>query len=225
MTFRLLFFLPFLTVPSLPASGQTPEIKTQIVTLSLDKEVEEVFYLNDGKALPFHSKRSGFGEPMPYTGPQQFALRGSAGEFAAKPPLPAPLASVLLPAQAKTVLLVTSHTPEDKIKLEAYNISAANFRAGDYRVFNFSEKSVLLILGKAKFGLKPGEDFIVSDTGLQEKPLDVVVQLAQIDDGEPKRVYASVWGHQPTKRNYVFLFKGSHATRPIGIRRFADYPE
>jgi hypothetical protein len=31
-------------------------------------------------------------------------------------------------------------------------------------------------------------------------------------------------GHQPVKRNDVFLFNGSHPTRPIAIRRFSDHP-
>ena len=92
-------------------------------------------------------------------------------------------------------------------------------------MFNFSDKAVLLSLGKSKFALKPDEEKLVSDVALQEKALDVVVQIAQVENGELKRVYTSAWGHQPVKRNFVFLFNGRHPTRPIAIRRFSDHPE
>ncbi len=162
---------------------------------------------------------------MLYTGPRQFVLRGSAEEFAAKPPLPEPLASAVLPERSNLVLLVADRSTDGKTKLTAYDVDAAGFKAGDYRVFNFSEKAVSLIFGRSKFALKPGEDRIVSDVALQDKALDVVVQIAQVEEGKLKRVYASAWGHQPVKRNYVFLFNGSHPTRPIAIRRFSDHPK
>ena len=207
-----------------PALGQTPPFKTKILTVSLEKPLENVFFLNAGKAELFTSDRSGLGSPFDYAGTRELVLRASAEEFVAKPRVPPPLASVMLPAQAKLVLLVAGHSPDDKIKLTAYDVSSGSFRAGDYRVFNFSKKTVSLIFGRTKFALKPGEDKIVSDVVLQDKALDVVVQIAQVENGEPKRVYNSAWGHQPVKRNFVFLFDGSHPTRPIAIRRFSDRP-
>jgi hypothetical protein len=213
-----------LAILATPALGQPPPIKTRILTISLDQPLENVFFLNAGKVEPFTSDRTGLGSPFDYTGTRELILRANADEFAAKPPVPPPLASVLLPAQAKLVLLVAGHTDE-KIKLTAYDVSSGAFRAGDYRVFNFSDKTVSLIFGRVKFALKPNEDKIVSDVALQDKALDVVVQIAQVENGEPKRVYNSAWGHQPVKRNFVFLFNGSHPTRPIAIRRFSDRPE
>ncbi len=222
MTLRIFLALAILIIP---AAGQAPLYKTQMFTLALDDQLENVFFLNSGAVQPLSAEISGLGSPFAYQGSQQFVLRASADEFAAKPPLPAPLATVKLPDQAKLVLLLSNRDAEKKIKLEAYDVSGGGFRAGDYRIFNFSEKSVSLILGSAKFALKPGEDKIVSDAALQQETLDVVVQIAQITDGTPQRVYKSVWGHQPVKRNYVFLFDGSHRTRPIAIRRFSDRSE
>ena len=222
MTLR---FILALVILATPVHGQAPSFKTRIMTISLDQELENVWFLNVGKVEPLTSNRSGLGSPFDYTGPQELVLRANAAEFAAKPPVPPPLASVLLPARSKLVLLVSGHTPDDKLKLNAYDVSAGTFRAGDYRVFNFSKKTVSLIFGRTKFALKAGEDKIVSDAALQDKALDVVVQIAQVENGEPKRVYTSAWGHQPVKRNFVFLFDGSHPTRPIAIRRFSDRPE
>lgn len=221
---KLQLFLA-LAILATPAFSQAPPFKTRILTISLDQELENAFFLNAGKVEPFTSDRSGLGSPFDYTGTQQLVLRSSADEFAAKPPLPPPLASVLLPAQAKLVLLVAGQTPENKVKLSAYDVSSGSFRAGDYRVFNFSQKTVSLIFGRSKFALKPGEDHIVTDVALQDKALDVVVQIAEVENGEPKRVYNSAWGHQPVKRSFVFLFDGNHPTRPIAIRRFSDRPE
>lgn len=210
---------------AIPALGQNPPLKTRILTISTDQPVENAFFLNDGKVQPFESDRSGLGEPTPYTGPRQFVLRGSAEEFVAKPPLPEPIASAVLPEHSNLILLVADRSPEGKTKLSAYDVDADGFKAGDYRVFNFSEKTVSLIFGRSKFALKPGEDRMVSDVALQDKALDVVVQIAQVEEGKLKRVYSSTWGHQPVKRNYVFLFNGSHPTRPIAIRRFSDHPK
>jgi hypothetical protein len=222
MNLRILLTLAILAIPAL---GQTLPHKTRILSISTDQPVENVFFMNDGKVEPFVSDRSGLGEPIPYTGPRQFVLRGSAEEFAAKPPLPEPLASAVLPERSNLVLLVADRSPDGKTKLTAYDVDAEGFKAGDYRVFNFSEKTVSLIFGRSKFALKPGEDRMVSDVVLQDKALDVVVQIAQVDEGSLKRVYSSAWGHQPVKRNYVFLFNGSHPTRPIAIRRFSDRPK
>lgn len=221
MNFRLLLTLAVLTCPAL---GQAPVIKTRLLTIALDQALENVFFMNAGKVEPFTSDRSGLGTPFAYTGPRELVLRATADEFAAQPPVPAPLASVSLPASAELVLLVSGKGAGDKLKLTAYDVSAGGFRAGDYRVFNFSEKTVSLILGRAKFALKPGEDFVVSDVALQDQALDVVVQIAQVENGAPKKVYGSAWGHQPVKRHFVFLFDGSHPTRPIAIRRFSDRP-
>jgi hypothetical protein len=222
MNLRCILALAILAVP---AFGQAPPFKTRLLTISTDEALENAFFMSAGKVEPFVTERSGLGSPFDYVGTRQFILRSTAEEFAAKPPLPAPLASVMLPEQAKMVLLVTARLPDDKIKLTAYDISSGAFRAGDYRVFNFSEKTVSLILGRAKFALRPNEDKIVSDAALQDKALDFVVQIAQVENGAPVRVYSSAWGHQPVKRNFVFLFNGSHPTRPIAIRRFSDRPE
>ncbi len=222
MNFRLILALAILATPAL---AQAPPHKTRVLTISLDQPLGDVFFQNAGKVEPFTSDRSGLGVSFDYTGTRELILRAKADEFAAKPPVPAPLASVLLPEQAKLVLLVCGRGSGNKIKLTAYDVSVGAFRAGDYRVFNFSDKAVLLSLGKSKFALKPDEEKLVSDVALQEKALDVVVQIAQVENGELKRVYTSAWGHQPVKRNFVFLFNGRHPTRPIAIRRFSDHPE
>lgn len=220
MTHRLLFALCILASSSF---GQNEPLKTRMFTLSLDDSIEDVFFLNEGKSQAFKAELSGLGEPFAYTGPALFALRANPEEFAAKPPLPAPLASVELPSKAKLVLLIGKHDADKKIKLNAYDVSPDGFRAGDYRIFNFSDKTLSLILGESKFALKPGDEKTVSNPILRDKVLDVIIQIAEVKDGKPKRVYGSAWGHRPTKRHFVFLFNGTHRAYPVAVRRYSDY--
>ena len=101
MNFRLILAL---VVFAGPALGQSPPLKARILTVSLDQPLENAFFLNAGKVEPFTSDRSGLGTPFEYTGARELILRANADDFAAKPPVPPPLASVLLPTQARLVL-------------------------------------------------------------------------------------------------------------------------
>ena len=222
MNFRLLIVLFILPLTSF---AQNEPMKTRMFTLSLDDGIQDVFFLNDGKPQAFKAELSGLGEPFAYIGPGLFTLRAKAEDFAAKPPLPEPLASVQLPANAKLVMLIGQHDADKKIKLNAYDVSQDGFRPGDYRVFNFSDKTLSLILGDSKFALRPREEKTVSNPILRDKVLDVVIQIAELKDGKPRRVYSSAWGHRPRKRHYVFLFNGSHRSNPVATRRYSDYVE
>ena len=218
---------PLLIVAALatPALGQSPAVKTSLLTLSLDSKIEDAFFNNGGEVQPFQADRTGFGATVKYVGPRQFILRGSAEEFAEPPPGPPPLSAVLLPEKASMVLLVGGRAGEDQLKLAAYDISPGDFRAGDYRLFNFSNEALSVVIGTHKFALQPGADRIVSQASWREKIADIPVRIASMEDGKPRQVYASIWGHQSVKRNYIFLLNGSHPTRPVGIRRFSDYPD
>lgn len=220
MTLRLLTVLAMLPASSFAGNEM---MQTRMFTLSLDDSIEDVFFLNEGKPQPFKAELSGLGEPFAYTGPALFALRAKPGDFAAEPPLPAPLASVELPSKSKLVLLIGKHDADKKIKLNAYDVSPDGFRAGDYRIFNFSDKTLSLILGESKFALRAGEEKTVSNPVLRDKVLDVIIQIAEVKDGKPKRVYGSAWGHRPTKRHFVFLFNGNHRAYPVAVRRYSDY--
>jgi hypothetical protein len=218
---------PILFLFAFSAGGlaQSPVIQTRILTLSLDSKIENVFFETSGGVQPFEAERTNLGAALKYVGPRQFTLRASREEFSMPPPVPVPLATVLLPEKAGMVLLVSAKAPEEKLKLAAYDISPDGFRAGDYRLFNFSNESLSVIIGPHKFALQPGTDRVVSEASWQSQSSDIPIRIARMDNGKPFLVYASVWGHQAAKRNYVFLFNGSHPTRPVGIRRFADYPE
>jgi hypothetical protein len=220
-----LHILPLIMLLAASASAQQQQMKTRLMTLSLDRHVESLYFLNGGKAQPFTAERSGLGEPFAYTGTPRFILRAKPEDFSSPPPLPPPVASVDLPQQARMVMLVAGTGSGGKLKLAAYDISPGRFQAGDYRVFNFSTKNLAMMIGQNRFALRPGQDTIVSNSMLRDRVLDVFVRIAEERDGGMKKVYSSAWGHKPSKHHYVFLFNGSEDASPVEIRRYSTYPE
>lgn len=219
-----LFLLSTLALLAPTALCQAQAYKTKIITLSLSVDTPQAYFMSDGKAEPYAAERSGLGNPLPYSGSSDFILRSSPEEFAAKPPLPAPLASVRLPQNAALVLIVSSASDKE-LKLKAYDISTQGFGAGDYRFFNFTDKDTVILMGKSRIALKAGADRIVTNAVAKDKATDITIQIAHIEGGEATRVYASSWGYQPVKRHFVLLFNGSHPSRPVAIRRYSDRPE
>lgn len=224
MTLRLFSAITFLALSALPAFSQEPTIDTEILTLALDQPVEGLFFASEGSAKPFQANLTGLSEPLPYKGPARFALRANKEEFFAKPPLPAPLASISLPQGSDRILLLCIKSGSQPLKLVAYDISKGRSGAGDYRFFNFSQSTVSAIFGDKKFAIKPGADTLITDPKWKEEVLEIDMELAIVKEGAAKSVYSSVWGHRPGRRSFVFFFTGTQSYKPIKICRFFDVP-
>lgn len=206
------------------ASAQDPVVKTEIVTIALDESVNELYFYNGKDFSLLQANPTGLGEPLRYQGPQRFILRKSKEEFAAKQPLPAPIAAVDLPTNSERVLLACLKTGESPLKLMAYDISKARIDAGDYRFFNFSHSTVSVILGERKFAVKPGQESVISDAAWKKEVSEIDVAMAIPKDDQMKPVYSAQWGNRPGRRNYIFLFDGPQDYKPIRICRFFDVP-
>lgn len=224
MTLRLVSTLAVLSLGIFSSHAQEPTVDTEILTLALDQPVEGLFFASEGSPRPFQANLTGLSEPLPYKGPARFALRTNKDEFFAKPPVPAPLASVTLPQGSDRILLLCVKTGNDPLKLVAYDISKGRSNAGDYRFFNFSQSTISTIFGEKKFAIKPGTDTLVSDPKWKEEVLEIDMELAIVKDGAAKPVYTSVWGHRPGRRSFVFFFTGTQSYKPIKICRFFDVP-
>ena len=155
----------------------------------------------------FDANLTGLGQPVPYKGPRRLILRDTEAEFAAKPPLPAPAATVELPLNANRILLAFLKSGDKPLKVIAYDIASSGSRAGDYRFFNFSSKSLSTILGEQRFAIEPGKDKIVSDQSWRGDVLDLSIKVASIENNKPKRLYSSIWGHRPGRRNFIFMLR------------------
>lgn len=221
LTARIFFSIAILC---LPGTAQEPKmVETELLTIALDQTVDGLFYPSDKTVQPFQANLTGLSQPMRYKGPQLFVLRANAAEFTAEPPIPPPVASVLLPLNCKRVLLACVQSDDKPLRIIAYEISAES-KAGDYRFFNFSSKPLSLILEEKRFALSPGKDTPVTNTTWRDSIKDLPIQIATVENNKPQLVYSSVWGHRPGRRNFIFLFDGHHPSKPINICRFFDIP-
>lgn len=221
MIHRIALLSGLLTISSL--AQETP-IKTEILTIALDEAVDGLFFY-DGKAVvPFQANITGLSQPVAYEGSRHFILRATEDEFTAKPPLPPPAAMVDLPPNVTRVLLCCLKSESTPLKIVAYDISSTGSRAGDYRFFNFSKQTLSVKLGDKSFALESKLDKNISDRSWQDEVLDLPMQVATVDGRKAQLVYSSVWGHRPGRRNFIFMFDGSHPSKPISICRFFDIP-
>lgn len=213
-----------LAVLVLPATAQDATVTTEIVTIAINDPVADLYFHNGKEVAVFQANPTGIGEPLTYKGPQRFCLRSSREEFALQPPLPAPHASVDLPAGSQRVLIACMKSGQAPVKLVAYDIGRARLAAGDYRIFNFSHSDLSVILGEKKFAVKPGMETLVSDASWKKDILEIDVAIAIVKDGRAKPVYSSQWGHRPGRRNFIFMFDGPQEYKPVRICRFFDVP-
>lgn len=218
---RIALLFGFLTISSL---AQEPPVQTEILTIALDEAVDGLFFADSKAIVPFQANITGLSQPVTYLGPRRFVLRSSVAEFSAKPPLPAPVAFVNLPPNANRVLLCCLKSENTGLKIVAYDISTTGSRAGDYRIFNFSKQGLSVKPGGQSFALDSAGDKNISEQFWQNDVLDLPMQVATVVNGKARLVYSSVWGHRPGRRNFVFMFDGSHPSKPITICRFFDIP-
>lgn len=223
MNLRILGFL-FVMLSSAVAQPPAPIIKTRLLPVSIGGNVEKLFFKTGDKVLPFEAYQLGFGPPLDYAGPRRFILHSSETAFAAEPPGPAPVAYTDLPLNTEKILLLCIPNQEGKLRLVTYDISGKQSQAGDYRIFNLSQGPVSVVLGDKTFVVDPAQDKTVSDPGWRAGVRDINFQLATVAKGVATKVYSSMWGHQPGRRNFIFLVSGRTATMPIEILRFYDVP-
>lgn len=208
------------------AFGQAPApvVKTTLLPVSIGGNVENLFFKSRDKVLPFEAYQLGFGPGIDYSGPRRFLLHASPASFDVPPPGPAPKAFVDLPLHADKVLMLCVPREEGQLRLVPYDISSGGAKAGDYRLFNLSHHTLSIILGEKKLVLNPAEDKTISDTSWGAGVRDMKFQLATVSGTTATKVYSSIWGHQPAKRNFIFLVEGRTATMPIEILKFHDVP-
>ena len=224
MPIRILLLGGLLLAPVTSRAQQNPEVvKTELVTIALMDTVDGLFYFDGETAQPFTANVTGIGQPFDYQGPRRFVLRENPADFTKAPPVPPPAASVLLPLRCSRVLLACIRSKDQPLRLVAYDISTKD-RAGAYRFFNFSDRTLSMMVGDQKFAIAPGKNASASNSKWREAVLDLPVQVAAVQDNKAKLVYSSVWGHRPGRRNFVFMFNGKHPTKPIEFCRFFDIP-
>jgi len=217
----LLLIAPF----ALHAQSLSPRVSTHILTFAPTglPDAFQAYYRTDGNVELFNASVGTLGPPVPYTGPQEFALYGSKEHLESagkgKPSTP-PLASVTLPQKCDLVLVVCNRTADDKVSMQASNIDSRDLKPGDYRVFNCSKSSVSMNLGDQILALDPGKDIIVRDSNWHGEIIALPIKIAIVADGKARSVYSSFREHYAQGRTLMFLFDGSHPSRPITFATF-----
>ena len=208
------------------AVGQTPApaVRTTLLPVSIGGNVEHLYFRSGDKVLPFEAYQLGFGPGIDYSGSRRFVLHTSSAAFDVPPPGPVPKAFADLPPNADKVLVLCVPEEGGKLRLVPYDISRNGAKAGDYRIFNLSYHTLSVIIGEKKLVLKPAEDKTLSEQSWGTGVRDMKFQLATVSGTTATKVYSSIWGHQPAKRNFIFLVAGRTATMPIEILKFHDVP-
>ena len=212
--------------PSRAASEKETVIRIDLMPISLSGNFV-AYYSTNGKVNKLEAFETGMGTPVFYKGPRTLLLYAKEEDAnpreEGQPPV-IPLASVALPVSAERVLLLPVPKPENKVEVRALGVDAKSLAAGDYRLYNLSTVSLLGIIGKKRFSLKPGQMQDVSDSSLREKEEDIGVQIAYVQDEKQKMIYSGMWGHSVQARNFIFMVGTGNPSSPISVKKFHDIP-
>lgn len=210
------------------AWGQEQTLKTTIVTYAPGPLPAgfTAFFDSGGEILPFKANAAGLGEPVRYEGKKRFVLRESVEAFGVPPEqAKPPIAFVDLPEKSDNILILAADVGGGKIRLIAYDVAMGNLKGGDYKVFNFSNSTISMIMGPQKFVLKPAEDRMVKDPAWAGEVQAFPLQIATVSaDNKAVMVKNVFWEHWPTKRQIMFLFDGRRKGEPIGFMCFNVEP-
>lgn len=212
--------------------GQTEkkeyQVNTELIALSLHDPVEGLYYLSGDELKKFRSGIVGMGTPMPYKGPNRLRLyrepplppTPTPGEE--PPPPPRPVADVELPENQGRVFLLLTQREGEPLRIRPFPASFDTVDAGSYRVFNFASTPVRVLLGNESLSLKSLSRGMLVNPAWREDRQDLQAILGTPVEGRMKVVYSRVWGHDPERRYFLFIFDGGHASSPLRIRKVYD---
>ena len=224
--FQSAFLLLAAFLPLLPVGAEEKKIKTSLLAHSPFGLPEgfTAFYQSGDEVRGFTATSASVGVPTPYQGPQRLVFRATKEEFAmpdAERAARAPLGFVDLPEDADMVLIIAARDPRlDRVRFRAYDISTNTLDPGGYRVFNFSQKNVLLSLGGNQLRMAPGSDQGIKGTVLGNAVTALPLVIATQTDGNIQPAYSSFWEHYPKRRNLFFIFDGKHVSEPVVFSSF-----
>jgi hypothetical protein len=212
------------------AVAEEDVIKTRLLTLSLGGAVPGYFIRSGDQVAEIQATTKGIGAPTAYRGPGLLSLYATAADAARPKPGEAPAKPALqvrLPRGHDRILLVFAAPTEPgqaKPEVRGLGISTGTLKEGDYRIFNLSRQTVHAVLGGRKATIHPGQPVNLSSPSWRTDTMDMEVKLGLPDQDKLRLVYSSVWGHQPTRRMFLFILNRPDEFRPIELRRYFDTP-
>lgn len=136
-----------------------------------------------------------------------------------------PVITVSLDKAARRTLLVFVPTAAKAWQCRAFPVEDERLGAGEYRVYNFSNKKAAGLMGDAKFVIDPGGHHDVRGASWRDRDGDLGVQFGYLDaKGQATMSYSSIWGHAKLARQFLFLVSNPQDPTSLDLRKFHDVP-
>lgn len=202
------------------ASAQDPAlIKAEIVTLSWNGNIKDLWYQGPKAPEKLDVYESGFTIPFEYKGPANIAFYKDEAALALPPEKrPPPIGIAKLPPNGGSVLLfftAIANNP-DKWEIRTLDNSLKNFPPGAYRFFNLTETPIQVVIDKTFYPPIDSKNFSIipspSGEAIRDIALDIVIGK--------KTAYASQWGHRDVRRATVFVYPSIRGEGRLEVRKF-----
>ncbi|MFK7912203.1 MAG: hypothetical protein AB8F34_16625 [Akkermansiaceae bacterium] len=117
----------------------------------------------------------------------------------------ASLANIRLPEEGNSFVILLLLDPKTGYQPVIMPFNRANFKGGDIYFHNNSDKTVMGILGKAKFSLNPRRGTVVTPRGFgDQRYYHVTLGIKHADRNEV--IKSMKWPSSKITRNYVFFY-------------------
>src|SRR5690606_11276359 len=115
------------------------------------------------------------------------------------------------------VFLLLEQREGEPLSVRSFPASFDSVGAGSYRVFNFASIPVTMLLQETTLRLDSRTQGVLLNPAWRESRQDLLAVLGISVDDRMKVVYSHVWGHDPDRRYFVFIFDGGHSSSPLRI--------
>ena len=202
------------------ATAQEPEkIKAEIVTLSWEGNIKDLWYQGPKETEKIDVYESGFTMPLEYSGPPDIAFYKDRTALALPPEKrPPPTAIARLPENGGSVLLFFTTLPNDpgKWEVRVLDNSIKKFPPGAYRFFNLTETPIQLAINKTFYPPIESRHLSIITPPTGEPIRDIALYI-----GIGKEIaYSSQWGHRDARRATVFVYPSSRGEGRLEVRKF-----
>lgn len=208
-----------LVLPAISNAQAPTPIKAEIVTLSWEGNIKDLWYQGIKGPEKLDIYESGFTIPFEYSGPPTIAFYKDKAALALPPEKrPPPTGIAKLPANGGSFLLFFTAVANDPDKWEIRTLdnSLKNFPPGAYRFFNLTENPIQIAIDKTFYPpIEPKHLSIInSPSGEPIRDIALYIGIGK------KTAYASQWGHRNMRRATVFVSPSLRGEGRLEVRKF-----
>jgi|GEM_PF-6857667 len=208
-----------LVLPAISSAQAPTPIKAEIVTLSWEGNIKDLWYQGSKAPEKLDVYESGFTMPFEYSGPPNIAFYKDKAVLALDPEKrPPPDAIAKLPKNGGSVMLLFTADPNDSGKwdIRSFDNSLSNFPPGSYRIFNLTDSPIQVAIDKTVNPAIAAKNLAVISPPSGEAIRDIMIQIAM----GKNIAYSSQWGHRDVRRATVFISPSTRGEGRLEIRKF-----